>query len=292
MKTTTKTLTTYNSPLTTFHQHLDYDPQLEASVLGVCLIEPQAFGTVYTILGEACFYTQAHLQVYQAICALWEAGSPVDLLTLSRELYNQGTTEIRGHNTAYFLTRLTADVTSSAHLYHWCLLLRELAAKRMMISLTSTRFAGDDVITAAEHIQEQIREALDIRTTDDWLDASTAALALTKQMDEATEHGSLSRPCGRVSTTFPTVDKINGGFRPGQLVVIGARPSVGKSALMGAIATQAARNGTPTGVISLEMPAADLFGRIVSAETGIPFCDIDRGLATSPALCGDRKSVV
>ena len=274
MKTAARTI-----PLTTnqtgFTQHLDYDAQLEASVLGICLIEPQAFGTVYTILGETCFYTQAHLQVYHAMCTLWESGAPVDLLTLSRELYNNNITEIRGYNTAYFLTSLTAHVTSSAHLQHWCLMLRELAARRMMISLTSTRFNGDDVIEAAEHIQQQLKQALDIRATDDWLDASAAALALTKHMDEATPGKQVG-----ISTTFKSIDKINGGFRPGQLIVIGARPSVGKSALMGAIATHAALQGTPTGIISLEMPAADLFGRMVSADSEIPFSDIDRNRIT------------
>ncbi|WP_276135295.1 replicative DNA helicase [Polluticoccus soli] len=258
-----------------YRQHLDYDEPLESAVLGVCLIEPQSFGTIYTLLTQECFYTQANAQVYAAMNTLWEKGAPVDLLTLSRELYDNNITEIRGYPTAYYLTSLTKDIVNSAHLQHWCLMLRELAARRMMISLTSTRFSGDDVITHAEHIQQQIKQALDIRATDDWLDASAAALALTKHMDDAQNKDRIG-----VSTTFHSIDKINGGFRPGQLVVIGARPSVGKSALMGAIATQAAMHGTPTGVISLEMPAADLFGRMVSADTHIPFTDIDRNRIT------------
>jgi replicative DNA helicase len=140
-----------------------------------------------------------------------------------------------------------------------------------MMRLTSSRYTGHDVLQAAEDIQAQINQALQLRTTTDWHDASHAALALTRHMDEVKDKTLIG-----ISTTFPQIDQVNGGFRPGQLIVIGARPSVGKSALMGAIATEAARAGHSTGIISLEMPAHDVFGRMVSYDTGVPFADIDR----------------
>jgi replicative DNA helicase len=248
-----------------------YNTEIERSVLGICTIEPTAFSTIYGTLTEECFYAHEHAQVFKAMSALWEAGSPVDLLTLTHELCKQGIETIRGDNTAYYLAQLSKDVVTSAHLHHWCLLLRELAAKRMMIQLTTRGFAGDDVLAAAEEIQASLRKALEVRTTDDWLDASKAAIALTAHMDAVKDKNLIG-----ISTTFPQIDKINGGFRPGQLIVVGARPSVGKSALMGSIAVTAAQQGIHTGIISLEMPAKDIFGRMVSADSGYSFSDIDR----------------
>lgn len=248
-----------------------YNTEIERSVLGICTLEPTAFSSIYGLLTEECFFAHEHAQVFHAMTQLWESGAPIDLLTLSDELYKQGIATIRGDNTAYYLAQLSKDVVTSAHLHHWCLLLRELAAKRLMQQLTTSGYSGDDVVAVAEQIQTALRKALEVRSSDDWLDASSAAIALTTHMDEA-KHKKLIG----ISTTFPQIDKINGGFRPGQLVVIGARPSVGKSALMGSIAATAAQQGIHTGIISLEMPAKDIFGRMVSADSGQSFSDIDR----------------
>ncbi|MEZ5018364.1 MAG: replicative DNA helicase [Flavipsychrobacter sp.] len=251
----------------------DFDPELEQSVLGVCLIEPRAFSSVYSLLTDECFHVPEHLLVFKAIEEVWEHGAPVDLLTVARKLNDKGTAVIGGTHPADYLLRFTATVVSSAHLQHWCLLLRELAAKRMMIALQNNAYdEAMDVLEAAEEIQKALQKALEVRTTNDWIDASTAAIRLSDHMDEVQGQELIG-----ISTTFASVDRENGGLRKGQLVVLGARPSVGKSALMGSIATQAARRGYKVGIISLEMPAQDIFGRMVSSESRVPFADIDRG---------------
>jgi replicative DNA helicase len=257
--------------LTSYTPHIDYNPDIERAVLGICTLEPAAFGSVYGLLTPDCFHLQAHAQVFAAMAQLWENGAPIDLLTLTHHMFSMGVDHISGDNTAYYLSRLGADVVNSAHLQYWCMLLRELAARRTMIRITTRGFAGDDVVQAAEQVQEQLRKAMEIRSTDDWLDASKAAISLTTHMDEVRNKNTIG-----ISTTFPQIDKINGGFRPGNLVVVGARPSVGKSALMVSIAVSAAKQGYKTGIISLEMPAHDIFGRMVSSDSGVAFSDIDR----------------
>ncbi len=150
-------------------------------------------------------------------------------------------------------------------------MLRELAARRKMIQLTTHRFNGDDVLQGADEIQEALNEALHIRHSEDWQDASGAAVKLMQHIDDIANQDAVG-----VSTGFPTLDDLNGGFRPGQLVVIGARPSVGKSALMGGMAMGAARQGKRVGIISLEMPVQEIFGRMVSSEAQMPFTILDR----------------
>lgn len=251
--------------------YIDYDIDLERAVLGICLTEPRAYASVYGILTEECFYDDNNKQVMTAMHHVWEEGNPVDLMTVTRHLYEHGIEQVGGDNIGYYLAMMTNDVINSSHLQHWCLKLRELAARRLMIQLTSTRFNGVDVTEGAEQIQQSLQKALLIRQANDWQNASTAAMHLTRHIDEV-----MSNDVVGISTGFPTLDAMNGGFRPGQLVVIGARPSVGKSALMGGIALGAARKGHKVGVMSLEMTAKDIFGRMVSKETGVPFAEMDR----------------
>lgn len=260
-----------NDLIAGYSPYTDYDIELERAVLGVCLNEQRAFSKVYGIVTEDCFYNDDHKKVFNAMHELWQDGAPIDLVTTTRQLYDKKVTTLVNVNTAYYLAQLCREVVSNAHMVHWCVKLRELTARRLMIQLTSTRFKGMDVLDGAEDIQSALQKVLTVRQPTDWQDASAAALGLTEHMDEVMSNG-----VAGISTGFPTLDALNGGFRAGQLVVIGARPSVGKSALMGGIALGAARAGHKVGVLSLEMPAKDVFGRMVSRETGVPFANMDR----------------
>lgn len=215
-------------PLAGYVPYIDYDTELERCVLGVCLFMPRTFSRVYGVLTKDCFYTEEHKLVFNAMHEVWQYGEPVDLVTISRWLYNKNIVTLRKQNTGHFLAALTMEVCSDAHLHHWCLKLRELAARRLMIQLTSTRFNGTDVLDGADAIHTSLQQVLNVRHASDWQNASAAAVSLLQHIDEV-----LNNDVVGISTGFPTLDRLNGGFRPGQLVVIGARPSVGKSALMG-----------------------------------------------------------
>lgn len=261
-----------NEPFYTgYAANIDYDIMLERAVLGICLSEPRSYSQIYGVLNADCFYLEGHRLIFNAMHRVWEHGEPVDLLTVSRRLYDDGITCFGKENTAYYLTEMSNAILGSAHLHHWCIKLRELSARRIMIQLTSTRFSGDDVLQGADEIHSMLQKAITVRHSGDWQDASKAALGLSKHIDNVLNNDVIG-----ISTGFPTLDSVNGGFRPGQFVVIGARPSVGKSALMGGIALKAARDGYKVGVLSLEMEAKDIFGRMVSSYTGVPFAEMDR----------------
>lgn len=254
-----------------YSRHIDYDPDLEKQVLGICLAESHSFSQVQGIVTEECFYTGAHRLVLRAMHAVWVQGSPVDVMSVTRQMYDEQVLELEGTPTGFYLSSLVQGVINTAHLQAWSIKLRELYARRIMIQVTSNRFSGDDVLEGAGKLQQSLQQALTIRSASDWIDAGKAAVSLGNHIDSVAASDIVG-----ISTGFPTLDALNGGFRSGQLVVIGARPSVGKSALMGVIALGAARQGYKVGILSLEMEAKDIFGRMISADTGLPFAEIDR----------------
>lgn len=251
-----------------FEKYTDYDLELERGVLGVCLHEPNAFATINGLLNDSCFYSEDNLKVYKTICNMWQQGHQIDLMSVTRRMYDKGHTELNRENTGYYLTLLIDGVVNGAHIKQWSMMLRELTVRRAMIAITQSGIGDKDPLKAAQDTQKLIDEALKIRSTDDWMDASMAAIKLTEQMDSKTEYG--------IFTGYNCIDQINGGFKPGQFIIIGARPAVGKSAFAGGLASYQAKDGHKIGFISLEMPTTSIFSRMVSSESGVPFTDIDK----------------
>lgn len=255
-----------------YNKFIDYDLDLESAVLGIFMLEPATFGACYNLVTEDCFYSDPHKQVFLAIKSVFDKGSPVDLITVTRDFYSRKVLEIDGYPAAYTLTKMVIGVCNSAHLETWCVLLRELAAKRLMIAVTSSGFQADDVLDGANEIEKKLKKILDVRVSDDWLDGSQIALRLTKKMEQGNDRAS------GIKTPYETVNHLNGGFKSGMVIVLGARPSVGKSAIAGQIAVHAAVLGHKVGIISLEMEAVDVFARLASADSAVEFYKIDRNL--------------
>lgn len=251
---------------------IDFDDDLEGSVLGVCLLEPHAFGKVQHILIPECFFNPNHQRVFAVIAKLFEDGWPIDLLLVQRGFYDRGETQIGHSPTTYFLTQLMAGVVTSAHLEMWCLKLRELAIRRTAIAITTSGVdRSTDVLDMAGDIESKLKQLMDIRSVDDWEDAATVALRVTAQM-EATAKGE----GGGITTSLVELDDTNSGLKPGQLILIGARPGVGKSAFMGRMAVKVAKQGKAVGVITLEMDNTDVFKRMVSFDSNTPFWRMDK----------------
>lgn len=255
-----------------YTKNIDYDLELEASVLGICIAEPSAFGNCYNLLNEECFYGFDHKEVYKGLHTLFNNGSPIDMIILSRYFYDKRVLSFKENGEiTVFIIQLMTGVVSSAHLEHWCLLLRELAAKRLMIEITHSGIKSGDAFDNAKDIDERLKKIFEIRSTDDWQHISQVAITATQDIESRDRN-----VIPGISTSISILDKINGGFRPDDLIVIGARPSVGKSAFMGRIATQTAFRGKTVGIISLEMANTPIFTRMVAADSETEFYRIDR----------------
>lgn len=265
MKTKKQRISNYIQPRTAGYQaHIHYEPELEEAVLNTCIMVPQAFGSVYSMLDESCFYDELHGQVYTALRDMWQQGYAIDMLMLCQWLYAQGTHELKGLNTHAAIALLCDGMGSNTHLQAHCAQLRELAARRALVALTSSGLPHHDVLESAARLQADIAKAVEVKSNNHWQQARSVALAVMKQMDDSEAHDD------GISSTIPQLDEINGGLMGGQLIVLGARPSVGKSALAGAIALKAAERGVAVGFVSLEMPSRDVLSRMACQHSGIP----------------------
>lgn len=252
--------------------NLDYDYNLESAVLGICIAEPDAFGCHFHLLSDECFYKQDHQEIFKALTSLFKEGYPIDQFSVCRFFYGKNILSFKqSGEVAAFVMELMHGVFSSAHMEYWCCMLRELAMKRLMLIITHGGYKEGDVFDSAKDIEDKLKKVMEIRTTDDWLHISQVGIKQVKQM-ESRDGNTLPG----ITTSINVLDRLNGGLRAGNLIVIGARPSVGKSAFMGRIAVHAAFKGCKVGIISLEMEDTAIFTRMASADSEVPFYKIDR----------------
>lgn len=236
-------------------------------MLAACMHTHSVYSSVHHLLTPDCFHHTGHLQVYQAMREVWELGYTIDIMSVTQQLYLSGAEEIDGLSPAAFVGTVCHDALFAQNPHTWCIQLRELAARRMIMRIAQTSLAhGEDLVDTATQMQALLTEAMQVRTINDWHHADKAAVALCRYIENADAQNS-----NTISTTFDKIDNSNGGFRPGQLIVLGARPAMGKSALAGNIALAAALAGRHVGFISMEMPTQELFARMVSHHTGVNY---------------------
>jgi len=251
-----------------FQQGVHFDKELEKIVLGTCLLEPKAFSRIYNMLEEDILYDPFSRVVFGALKDMFESGDLIDLITVANHLRKNKITEYSGDNVPYLLTGMMQNVVSSAHLEVHSLILRELYLDRELTRISHSKFDGD-AIEKAEKIQAAIKKALTVQGSDDWRTINEVMISLEKHRAKVKGKTLMGVPTG-----FRTLDLITGGYQEGQVIVIAARPSVGKSAFIGGIAVNAAKEGFKIGVISLEMPEEQIGARLASLYSDIEFYKI------------------
>lgn len=259
-----------------FKQHVDYSHELEEVILGACLLEKTAIARVYDLLEPKNFYKTVHGVIFESMLDMYKMSVPIDLLTLFDYLYNRkNITEIEKFPTGWYLTKITRDVVSTAHLEIHSHIIKQMWMQRELISITNGKIKLD-----GENVKEDIfnvsKAIQDINTglfQKDWKDMSELMVELAKHQDKM-----LTNEGKGLTTGIIKLDELNGGFFGGQMIIIGARPSVGKSAFMGQMAIAMAKQGKKVGIISLEMNNNEIAARLSSIETLTDFKTIYRNL--------------
>ncbi len=256
-----------------FKQHIHYDNDLENAVLGAFLIEKTSYSRVHGSLDKEVFYTTGNAIVFDAIKTMWEEGHPIDILTVTSFIARQGHQKLNGDNVSYYVIKLTNFVVSSANLEFHSFIIRQLYAERELLKLKmgASELEGNDVMERVKMLQDSLQKLHQVRTADDWKDMSTLFFEMYKHMAEVKDQELIGVPTG-----FSRLDLITGGLAKTQLIAIGARPSVGKSALINAIILHAASCGHNVGIISLEMPDIQIASRMSSIYSGLDFYKIFR----------------
>ncbi|MBD0338696.1 MAG: replicative DNA helicase [Thermoleophilia bacterium] len=242
----------------------------EESVLGAMMLSPGAIGAVSEILDAGDFYRESHAKIYRAALALYAKGEPVDAITLVDELEERGELEDAGGRTR--IHELAALVPATANAGHYARIVREMATLRGLIRIGGEiAHLGwerpgetDDLVDRAEQILfelSQSRVSGEFSHIEDLLKESFERItALYEAGAELT-----GTPSG-----FRDLDRITSGFQPGNLIIVAARPSMGKSALALCVAANVAvRHEIPVALFTLEMSKAEVTQRLMCSEAKV-----------------------
>lgn len=259
-----------------FKELINYDKALEQTMLGVCLLDNTAFARMRGILAPECFYFDSHKLVFQAFTEMWEMNLPVDLLTATQYLAQQKKiVEIDDASTPYYLMKLTNydPRLVGVNLEHYALIARQLYVGRELINIQNSPPTKGDVLERLSEMRDKLQKLSTITVVNDWKDMGDVVLKLYQHMDRVKDKEIIGIPSG-----FRKLDLITGGWIPGDLIVLAARPSVGKSAMLGALAVHAAEQGYKVGIKSLEMTDIQIGARMGSSLSDVPFFKIFRNL--------------
>ncbi len=243
--------------------------EAEEAVLGALLIDPEALFRVAPFLRPEDFYVQRNGWIYEAILGLHERREPVDFVTLRNELEAQGLLEEVGG--AAYIAQLIDAVPTAIHVEAYGRIVEEAAVRRRLIN------AASDIAQLAYKEQQDINEVIDQaeqalfsisqrRITRDLAPIQEVIRAYYDRIEYLYDHR--GEPLG-VPTGFIDLDRLLGGLQKSDLIIVAARPGVGKTALCLSFARNAARLGKHVAIFSLEMSAEQVVQRLVSAETGI-----------------------
>lgn len=242
--------------------------EVEESVLGAIMIEKGALQSVMDILRPESFYKDQHQLIYQAAIDIDSKGQPVDLLTVTEQLKRKGELELVGG--AYYITDLTTKINSATNIETHARIILERAIKRQIITncSESLNLAYEDTEDAFELLDKTQNDMLLITEKSVKKDVVKFSSLLTESLTILEDKPAVEGITG-VQTHLSLVDKKTGGLQPGDLIIIAARPGMGKSSAITSCVLNIAKNGDPVAIFSLEMPNIQIVNRIQSAEAGI-----------------------
>lgn len=242
---------------------------LEEAVLGAMMIDKKGVDEVIDILSPEAFYKEAHGHIFNAILTLFQEGEPIDLLTVSAQLKKDGKLAESGGDV--YLIQLTQKIASSAHIEYHSRIILQKYIQRSLIKLSS------------EMIEQSYEETVDVFDLLDWAESklydvtqgnlkkgSETAQSLVNQAIRSIQEISKKEGISGVPTGFDKLDRLTSGWQASDLIIIAARPAMGKTAFILSMAKNMAIDfGKPVAFFSLEMSGEQLIKRLISSETGI-----------------------
>jgi replicative DNA helicase len=251
--------------------------EAEQAVLGSLLIDKNAIFRVSDLLVPNDFYTPAHERIYDAILALYEKHQPIDVLSLTNFFKEHEQLKEIGGST--YLADLTNQVSSSSHVQHYATIVKEKKILRDLIKASAE--IGEAVFNSPGEVEDLLDDVEQKILSISQKSMPQNFVSLKDDLVNAYERiANLHAGDGKlrgVPTGFPSLDETLSGLQKSELIILGARPSVGKTSLALDIARGAAKSGASVGVFSLEMSRESLQDRLISAESQVPLWNILTG---------------
>jgi replicative DNA helicase len=242
---------------------------LEEAVLGAMMIDKKGVDDVIDILQPDAFYKEAHKHIFEAIIQLFTETQPIDLLTVSAQLKKNGKLELSGGD--FYLIQLTQKIASSAHIEFHSRIILQKFIQRSLIRISSEIIeASYDETTDVFDLLDQAESKLYEVTQGNIKRSSETAQSLVLQAKKRIEEIAKQEGLSGVETGFTNLDKLTSGWQPSDLIIIAARPAMGKTAFVLSMARNIAIDfGHPVALFSLEMASVQLITRLISSETGL-----------------------
>lgn len=245
--------------------------ELEKAVLGALMLEKNAIIDVLDILTVDSFYKESHQVIFKSVIDLFSKSEPIDLLTVTQSLRKNGTLDIAGG--ALYVTELTSKVSSAANIEYHSRIIYEQFLKRELIRISSDVQKGSfeettdvfDLIGRLENSLINISSGLSSGSVYEGYDLVIESLNRIK--DKSKQKDGITG----VTSGYTLIDKITGGWQNSDLIILAARPAMGKTDLAINLALNAARNGFKCALFSLEMSKEQLMERALAVE-----CTIER----------------
>lgn len=251
---------------------------LEEAILGALMLEKEAVTSVIDILKPDSFYKDQHKAIYEAIIELFNESAPVDILTVTNQLRKRDKLEFAGG--PYYITELTSRVNSAANIEFHARIISELAIKRRLI-----RIAGEiqrdayedshDVFELLDRTESALFEVSESNIRKNYADMRTIMREAIEEL-EAKKH--MKDGLTGVPSGFTALDRVTSGWQKSDLIIIAARPAMGKTAfVVSAMRNAAVEFGKGVAIFSLEMSAVQLVNRLISAEAELESEKIKKG---------------
>jgi replicative DNA helicase len=253
-------------------------PDLEEAVLGALMLEKNALNAVVEFLKPEHFYKEQHKEIYTAIVDLFKSSDPVDMRTVVNQLRKSAKLELIGG--AYYIAELTSKVSSAANIEYHARVIMEMAIKRELIQVSS-QIQQDayedttDVFELLDKTEQSIFQISDSNLRKNYDNMRSLMTRAIQELQSLKEHkdGLTGIPSG-----FTALDRMTSGWQRSDLVIIAARPGMGKTAfVVSALRNAAVEFKHAVAIFSLEMASIQLVNRMISAEAELEGEKIKRG---------------
>ena len=242
---------------------------LEEAVIGAMLIDEKGVNEIIEILSPEVFYKKSHQLIYESIERLFRESEPIDLLTVSADLKKNKNFESAGGD--FYLINLSQKVSSSAHIEFHSRIILQKYIQRKLITISNEIIQKSysettDVMDLLDEAESKLYDVAqgNIKTSTET--AQNLVIRAKNRIEEIAKQDGLSG----VSTGFEKLDKLTSGWQPSDLVIVAARPGMGKTALALSMARNiSVKQNIPVAFFSLEMSSVQLITRLISSETGL-----------------------
>ena len=242
---------------------------LEEVVLGAMMIDKKGVDEVIDILQPEAFYKESHQLIFNAIISLFEKQEPIDIKTVSFQLKKDGNLNSVGGD--YYLIELSQKVSSSAHIEFHSRIILQKFIQRKLISISNDIIEESydetsDVFDLLDKAESKIYDISQRNLKKNTQSAEDLVLAAKKKIEEISKKEGLSG----IASGFGEIDRLTSGWQSSDLIIVAARPGMGKTAFTLSMARNiSVENNMPVAFFSLEMSAIQLITRLISSETGL-----------------------